>query len=250
MVAKLPCGARPAIYDDSNIRRSGSFNPKLYNSVMKSRVDHVAINSAENCIIFTTQNQQIMRVNVNLDRKCEEAHYDYHIFPFHSDYINGLDVALKRQYVVTCAHDNTVRLWNYATKTLEICEVFMDEPMSVAFHPSGYQLVVGFVDRVRMMNVFARNLKSYHEISIKACREIKFSNGGHLFACANQYTLNVYNFYTAECPSEFVFKEHQGKIKCIQWLDDDSGLISAGLDGTIFVWKLHLEYANIVKADR
>ena len=56
MVAKLPCGARAAIYDDSNIRRSGSFNPKLYNNVMKSRVDHVAINSAENCLIFTTQN--------------------------------------------------------------------------------------------------------------------------------------------------------------------------------------------------
>ena len=79
-----------------------------------------------------------MKAPINLDRKCDDSPYDFHIFPFHSDYINGLDVCLKRQLVATCAHDNTIRIWNYLLKTLEICEVFMDEPMSVAFHPSGY----------------------------------------------------------------------------------------------------------------
>ena len=84
----------------------------------------------------------------------------------------------------------------------------MDEPISLSFHPSGFQMVVGFVDRVRMMNVFARNIKSYNEIPVKSCREIKFSNGGHLFACSNQHSINVYQFYTGECPIDFVFKEH------------------------------------------
>jgi len=152
---------------------------------------------------------------MNIDRRCDESKYDFLIAPFHSSQINGMDICLKKQLLATCGHDNTIRIWNYATKTLDICEVYLDEPMSVAFHPSGMHLVVGFIDRVRLMNVFARNIKKYHELTIKACREIRFSNGGHLFACANQHSIEVFRFYTGERPEEYVFKEHQGKVKCI-----------------------------------
>lgn len=51
----------------------------------------------------------------------------------------------------------------------------------------------------------------------------------------------MYKFYSGECPEDFVFKEHQAKVKCIQWLDDDTGFVSAGMDGAIFVWKLYLD---------
>lgn len=39
--------------------------------------------------------------------------------------------------MATCGHDNSIRIWNYQTKTLDICESYMDEPLTVAFHPSG-----------------------------------------------------------------------------------------------------------------
>jgi WD40 repeat protein len=90
-----------------------------------------------------------------------------------------------------------------------------------------------------MMNVFQKTLKTFKEIPIKLCREIRFSNGGHLFACTNQHAISVYKFYTAECPPEYTFKEHSGKVRCIQWLDDDSGFISGGWDGAVIMWKLH-----------
>jgi hypothetical protein len=63
--------------------------------------------------------------------------------------------------------------------------VFPDEAYSVAFHPSGFHIIVGFTDKVRMMNIFSKKLSTYKEIPIKGCREIRFSNGGHLFACTN-----------------------------------------------------------------
>jgi WD40 repeat protein len=182
-----------------------------------------------------------LKTSINIERKCIESKYEFLIYPFHSNHINGIDVCLKKNLIVTCSHDNSIRIWNYITKTLEICEVYLDEPMSVAFHPSGFHIVVGFVDRVRMMNVFSRNIKSYKEIPIKGCREIKFSHGGAFFACANQYAINVYRFYTAECPPEYVFKEHQAKVKCIEWTDDDSGFVSAGMDCFVIFWKLNPE---------
>ena len=57
--------------------------------------------------------------------------------------------------------------------------------MSVAFHPSGFHIVVGFAEKIRMMNLFQDSLKEYKTIPIKSCREIAFSHGGHLFACMN-----------------------------------------------------------------
>ena len=68
----------------------------------------------------------------------------------------------------------------------------------MAFHPSGFHIIVGFTDKVRMMNVFSKTLKTFKEIAIKGCRDIRFSNGGHLFACANTNKVSVYKFYTAE----------------------------------------------------
>lgn len=199
-VAKLPAPQGLVLYEDANIKRGGQFSPKLINQVMKAKICSMAINSLENTLVFTTDNNQIMKTAINIDRKCDESKYEFMIYPFHSSHINGVDVCMKKHLIATCSHDNSIRIWNYVTKTLEICETFMDEPMSVAFHPSGFHIVVGFVDRVRMMNIFSRNIKTYKEIPIKGCKEIKFSHGGNLFACANQFAINVFKFYSGECP--------------------------------------------------
>jgi WD40 repeat protein len=109
--------------------------------------------------------------------------------------------------------------------------------------------VVGFTDRVRMMNVFStssstKGLKPYNTIAIKACREIKFSNGGHLFACASQSNINVYKFYTGENNNDMIYKAHLGPVRCLNWLDDDSGFISGGWDGNVYAWKFKVDKHN------
>ena len=90
-----------------------------------------------------------------------------------------------------------------------------------------------------MMNVFSeKKLSTFKEIPIKSCREIQFSNGGHLFACVNIYSIQIYNFYTGENPSNMIFNEHEGKVRCISWAEDDSYFVSAGWDGRIYVWNI------------
>ncbi len=164
---------------------------------MKSTVVGMTLSSNEGSLVFTTESGQLMRTEINVDRRCDESKYEFVIYPFHSGVINGMDICLKKTLMATCSSDNTVRIWNYQTRTLEICETYLDEPISVAFHPSGLHLVIGFLDRVRIMNVYARNLKQIPDVNItfKGCKDIKFSNGGHLFACINGYTVNVVRFY-------------------------------------------------------
>jgi len=60
-----------------------------------------------------------------------------------------------------------------------------------------------------------------------------------LFACHDKSVINVYKFYTAECPSHFKFKAHEKYIKSISWLEDDSGFVSCAWDFQIFLWKLY-----------
>lgn len=74
---------------------------------------------------------------------------------------------------------------------------------------------------------------------IKQCREIVFSNGGHLFACQFATFIHVYKFYTAENPSEYIFKAHIGPIRSIAWLNDDTGFVSSAWDATIYMWTLN-----------
>ena len=88
------------------------------------------------------------------------------------------------------------------------------------------------------MNVFADTIQQYKDLPIKTCREIVFSNGGHLFACMFVNFIHVYNFYTAQNPVNYTFKAHSGMIRSISWLQDDSGFVSSALDSTIHMWTM------------
>ena len=92
-----------------------------------------------------------------------------------------------------------------------------------------------------MMNIFQESIQQYKELPYKGCREIVFSNGGHLFACQHQTFIHVFKFFTAECPSNYVFKAHMGHVRSISWLDDDTGFVTSALDATINCWKLNPE---------
>jgi WD40 repeat protein len=189
----------------------------------------------EDMIVAVLDNSQIFSIYFTSDR--EEAEPLSYLF--HTNIVTGLDVCIRKPLIVTCGLDNSVRIWNYLDRTLEVCKFFNEEPYSVAFHPSGFHIVVGFADKLRIMNIFADNIKGYKDIHIKACREIKFSHGGHLFAASNGHLIQVFNFYTGENPPHMQFKGHSGKVSALYWSDDDCSLISVGWDGAIYEWSLY-----------
>eukprot|EP00743_Colponemidia_sp_Colp-15_P006147 GILK01006607.1.p1 GENE.GILK01006607.1~~GILK01006607.1.p1 ORF type:complete len:1413 (-),score=360.36 GILK01006607.1:147-4334(-) len=157
---------------------------------------------------------------------------------FHAGPVTGLDVCMHRPLFVTCCRDDgTVRIWNYATKNCELARKFVgDAPLSVAFHPSGYYLVVGFVDKLRVFHILHEELRLYREVGIKNARDIKFSNGGHLFCASSGKQLTIFNSYTLDMVA--ILRGHTNTIKDFTWSDADKSLISVGLDGAMFEWKV------------
>lgn len=102
-----------------------------------------------------------------MERPADEVDYSYLVLPFHARSINGMDSCIKKPYIATTSMDKTVKIWSYTAQNgfnLEIDELFKEEPYCVAFHPSGFHVVVGFNERIRMMNLFEKKLMGFKDI--------------------------------------------------------------------------------------
>ena len=97
-------------------------------------------------------------------------------------------------------------------------------------------MLVGFADKLRLMNLLIDDIRTYKEFSIKACRECRFSHGGQYFAAVNGTTVQIYNTYT--CENIGNLRGHNGKVRSLHWVHDDSKLVSAGVDGAVYEWTL------------
>ena len=73
--------------------------------------------------------------------------------------VTGLDTCVRKPLVATTAADCAVRIWNWQDATLELVKQFQDEAVSVALHPSGQLLLVGFADKLRLFTVLMDDLK-------------------------------------------------------------------------------------------
>ena len=73
--------------------------------------------------------------------------------------------------------------------------------MAVAIHPSGFHIVVAVGDKLSLMNVLSNSIQEYASVALKKCDEIKFSNGGHMFAAGGGFNNYIYDFYTINCPA-------------------------------------------------
>lgn len=90
----------------------------------------------------------------------------------HSGAITGLDLCIRTPLLVTCSSDKSIRIWNYLTGTCELIKHFGEEPQSISLHPSGLYILVGFSDKLRLMNILMDDLRTVREFSIRACKKV------------------------------------------------------------------------------
>ena len=164
-------------------------------------------------------------------------------YGFHFGTITGLDIAAHRPLIATCSQtDSTVRIWNYLTHKCELAkkmyvvgetvgEMNARQLLSLAFHPNGYLLALGFTDKVRVFHVLYDELRLFKDVLVKSVTCMRFSNGGHLLALVSQKTVHVYSAVTFE-PLQ-VLKHHSSQVLDIAWNLSDSRFASVGQDGKL-----------------
>ncbi|XP_078187559.1 cilia- and flagella-associated protein 57 isoform X3 [Callithrix jacchus] len=193
---------------------------------------------SEETLVASTSKNQLYSITMSLTEisKREAAHFEYLTCPLHSAPITGLATCIRKPFIATCSLDQSVRVWNYETNTLELYKGYQEEAYSISLHPSGHFIAVGFADKLRLMNLLLDDIRSFKEYSVRGSRECSFSNGGHLFAAVNGNVIHIYT--TTNLENILSLKGHTGKIRSIAWNADDSKLISGGTDGAVYEWNL------------
>lgn len=55
---------------------------------------------------------------------------------------------------------------------LELYKEFAEEAYSIALHPSGLYILVGFSDKLRLMNLLIDDIRTFKEFTIRGCKEV------------------------------------------------------------------------------
>ena len=61
----------------------------------------------------------------------------------------------------------------FILSSLELYKEFQEEAYSIALHPSGLFILVGFSDKLRLMNLLIDDVRSFKEFTIRGCREVR-----------------------------------------------------------------------------
>lgn len=98
--------------------------------------------------------------------------------------------------LVTTANDFTVRIWNYETSKVELVKKYPFDINSIALHPTGLFVAVGFSDQLHLMEILLKSLKTVKSFGFRNCNEIVFSHQGHLLACAYGSLITIVSVFS------------------------------------------------------
>lgn len=57
-------------------------------------------------------------------------------------------------------------------RELDLSKQFQEEAHSVALHPTGLFVLVGFSDKLRLMNLLVDDIRVFQEFTVRSCREV------------------------------------------------------------------------------
>ncbi|XP_054640649.1 cilia- and flagella-associated protein 57 [Dunckerocampus dactyliophorus] len=208
-------------------------------SVECQEITSMCMSPSEETLAVSTDRGQLYGINmftVDISKE-RRLQFEFLSQPFHSECITDLSVCTWKPIVATCSLDHSVRIWNYETKMLEVVKEFHEQPYTVALHPTGLFILVGFSDKLWLMGLHVDDICMLKDFAIQSCKECSFSHGGHLFAAASGNVIHIYSLSSFE--NIHSLKGHNGKISDMKWSMDDSRLVSCGVDGALYEWNTH-----------
>lgn len=210
--------------DKDYYKRAKSFRVE---SPQQAKIKNLALSPSEESLACTLDNNQTFVLSISSSDIVHETSLEHLSHSSHSSTVTGLDTCLRKSIIATCSTDRSVRIWNYRSNANELTKFFPEEAYSVAFHPSGYHILIGFSDKLRFMNLLVGEISKVFEFDIRSCRECRFSNGGQFFAAVHGNLIQIFSTYTFENIGNL--RGHSGKVRTIFWTPDDTKIISAGM---------------------
>ena len=159
-----------------------------------NKLTSLALNSNETMLVALTDTMQLVCYSFtdgpmsstagsgSVSRAAKVSEFTILCHPFHNGAVTGVDVCQRKPIVVTCGVDKTIRVWNYLSLEMELSKEFEENVSSVALHPTGLNILAGFTDKLRLMNLLIDDIKTFREFPLRNSRVCRFSCGGHLLS--------------------------------------------------------------------
>ncbi|GBG27688.1 Cilia- and flagella-associated protein 57 [Hondaea fermentalgiana] len=210
---------------------------KTFQTAHKEILASIAISPLADTLVCCTRCNSLLQFplgNVDIILENEDP---FKPFPFvqHRGPVTVMDVCLgPRPLLATAGPDKMLRIVNFETLECEIEHHLtpgFGDPVSVALHPNGSLLAIGFKEHVRMYDLILGKLREKGCIYLKTCTFVCFSHGGQYLICSTNLSINVYGTYSASLLH--TFSEHLGNVQDAIFNSSDTVLASVAIDGTV-----------------
>jgi hypothetical protein len=149
--------------------------------------------------------------------------------------ITGISTALSRHFIATVGQDCFLKVWNLEEhKNCFLSSAMPSLPLCVAMHPIGFQVAVGFVDKVKFYYLTNQGLANSVEHLTKETRAVEYSRTGHYLAAGSGMSVLIINAYTLKYL--YNLNVHLGIVKGINWTGRI--LTTCCSSGYIYSWNL------------
>ncbi len=127
---------------------------------------------------------------------------------FHTDSVDALDLCINKPYFISGSKDKSLRIYDFKEKKLHLIKTYLNEEiLAVTFHPSGNYAIVSNEERLRPVHIFYDVIENMTQNGIpsKKSKEVRFSNGGHLFSFEAGNRIEIWNFLTMQLHQSLKF---------------------------------------------
>lgn len=187
-------------------------------AVVHSNTNHPEMQPIPNHNLLNPSKLEFYLMNLNKLESEKVAGSTVQLFEHSTHYggIIGISTALSRQFIVTVGQDCFLRVWNLEEhRSCFVSSAMPSMPLCVAMHPIGFQVAVGFVDKVKFYYLTNQGLASSVEHLTKETRAVEYSRTGQYLAAGSGMSVLIINAYTLKYL--YTLNGHLGIIKGINW---------------------------------
>ncbi|XP_013119183.2 cilia- and flagella-associated protein 57 [Stomoxys calcitrans] len=200
------------------------------------QITNLAVDSKQETVIVTTLHSQIY-VGVLIvpeTLKAKELNFQPMGALVHIGDVVDISLCSWKPIIMTASKDQTIRIWNYETEKVELVRKFQVDVNIVELNSTGLMAAIGFSDQLRITQIFMEELNIVKTYNFPRCKDVKYSNYGHLMAAAYNSTIAITSVYNLEVLISL--KGHNGTVLSVDWTKNDKYLISGGNEGAIYQW--------------
>ena len=120
----------------------------------------MALNKIENILVCFTNWNSIYKIDLNHQVLFTNNMLIFETKQkFHHTQIIGYDVCLQKPFVLTCAKENSIKVWNYETGQLELNKKFVENIKSASISPNGLYVIISFYSKLILYSILVEDLK-------------------------------------------------------------------------------------------